>query len=168
MTDAVKVDFALQGAGWADCRLEIGLSVLEMKGVSYCTDALGDLVRVAALIAAGHHAGTLSFDGEPREWRWILERHWSDDLKGVEPGLRIRIFGFPDIYRHAPESEGHLEFEAVCGPDSFALAVERMAESLWDALGADGYAEVWGAAPFPERALAGLKAVLGSPEKTTA
>ena len=167
VNDAVKFDFVLEGAGWANCSLTVGAQAFEMSGVSYCTDALGDLIRVATLMAAGHNVATISFDGEPREWRWMFQRHWFDDLKGRQEGLRIRILGFYDISEQAPEAEGQLKFEAACDPDDFARAVEQVADRIWSELGTAGYAQVWGMEPFPTRALVALKAALASPPEFT-
>jgi hypothetical protein len=165
--DDVEIDLALTGHGWADCHFRVGDSSFKMTGVSYCTDALGDLVRAATLMATGHNLASISFDGEPREWRWMLHRHWLDDHKRPQQGLRIRILGFEDIYRHAPEAEGQLEFDAVCDPDDFARAVERVADRIWNDLGETGYAQVWGTELFPKRGLLALKAALASPPEAT-
>ena len=168
VTDAVEIDLAFTGLGWADCRLRVGEKSIEMSGVSYCTDALGDLVRVAGLITAGHASASFSFDGEPREWRWVLKRYWRDDPERRRQVLSIQVLGFPDMNARSPESEGALEFEAECDPDDFAWAVQQLAERVWNDLGPDGYAEVWGdMASFPSRALAALRAALALPPEPT-
>ena len=163
MTDPLKIEFEMIGHGWAKCSLHFGGQPYEMNGVSYCTDALGDIVRVAVLMVTGHHAGRLSFDAEPMEWRWVLNRHWQDDANLSREGLRLRILTFQDIYAEQPDDQGAPEFEAICEPEEFARAVVWAASKVWEEVGAEVYAKTWRGIPFPSRALAALKAALDLP-----
>ena len=106
-----------------------------LAAFDYCSDALGDLVRAALIIATSGWRAEVFFDGEPREWRLLIGAYadinppkWTDS--------RLRVF---DV---APGSEDNTTFEASCSPDSFIRAVLMAAQAVWDQYGADGYDKV--------------------------
>jgi hypothetical protein len=72
MADEVAIDYQLGQHGWSQFRLTVGDASTVVGDFGYCTDALGDLVRAALLVATSGARAEVSFDGEPTEWR--LER----------------------------------------------------------------------------------------------
>jgi hypothetical protein len=83
ISDPVSIAFRLTGHGWARFTLRIGHAAIEVGAFGYCTDALGDLVRAALMIATSGRYAEASFDGEPREWR--LLNCWSHSGSNMPP-----------------------------------------------------------------------------------
>ncbi|MGA7484113.1 MAG: hypothetical protein WBW26_19765, partial [Bradyrhizobium sp.] len=163
MTDAVCIDYQLGKNGWSRFQLSVGKASVVVGPFGYCTDALGDLVRAALMIATSGLRSEVSFDAEPMEWRLIVGPYpalsgWAD--------FSLRVLTFPDAGGlPLPEAEGHKLFEAECSAESFVDAVLRVAEAVWDEYGADGYDRVWGGpCGFPLRALTALKAAISVQE----
>jgi hypothetical protein len=166
VTDTTSIDYQLGQNGWSRFQLNVGTSSVVVGPFGYCTDALGDLVRAALVIATSGWRAEVSFDGEPMEWRLIVgpyaaQSGWTD--------FRLRVLTFPGaIGPPSPEAEGNKLFEAQCTADSFVHAVLRAAEAVWDECGADGYDRVWGGPfGFPLRALTALKAAISVQEPRT-
>ncbi|GHH26771.1 hypothetical protein Srubr_08440 [Streptomyces rubradiris] len=65
------------GYGWATCRIWDG-STKHRDSVSYCTNALADLLEGVTGLYGPHGTQRFSFDLEPAEARWILRRRNSD------------------------------------------------------------------------------------------
>ncbi|MBO9709120.1 MAG: hypothetical protein J7521_13010 [Caulobacter sp.] len=154
----INIDYDLGEHGWSRFVLTVGDRNVEVGAFSYCTDALGDLLRAALTIASGGYRAETSFDGEPVEWRLILQRDW----RAITPNtFDIKIVSFADIYARQPEAEGHLEFEAQVDGDAFARAIAHAAQTIWDQHGSDGYNRLWGGSEgFPLRALGALQRAL--------
>jgi hypothetical protein len=166
VTDAVCIDYQLGKNGWSRFQLSVGKASVVVGPFGYCTDALGDLVRAALMIATSGLRSEVSFDAEPMEWRLIVGPYpalsgWAD--------FSLRVLTFPDAGGlPLPEAEGHKLFEAECSAESFVDAVLRVAEAVWDEYGADGYDRVWGGpCGFPLRALTALKAAISVQEPRT-
>src|SRR6516165_8037456 len=68
----VHIDFHFRGVGWADIHLRVHDKETTINGISYTTDALGDLLRAALMTATGAWTASASFDGEPYESRLVL------------------------------------------------------------------------------------------------
>lgn len=89
MTD-LQFSWELSGSGWATCRIADGPS--ERKDiVSYCTDALADVLHGVAGLYGPNPVHRFSFDLEPAEVRWVLRSMGSD--------VRISIYRFPACQR---------------------------------------------------------------------
>ncbi len=139
--------------------LTVGGNAINVGPVGYCTDALGDLVRAALMLATFDFRVEVCFDGEPREWRLVVDEGWKADLR-----LRVLIFdrGIP---AKLPEEQGQLIVEGRVTADDFARAVQKLAQEIWDAHGASGYDEAWmGQRGFPLRGLKALDAALSYDE----
>ncbi|WP_206436612.1 hypothetical protein [Streptomyces sp. W1SF4] len=78
----------LSGSGWATCRIWDG-STKHRDIVSYCTNALADLLKGVTGLYGLHGIQRFSFDLEPAEARWILRRRNND--------VHIPIRRFPDL-----------------------------------------------------------------------
>lgn len=135
MTDAVSIDYRLGKNGWSQFQLSVGTASIGVGPFGYCTDALGDLVRAALVIATSGLTAEVSFDAEPMEWRLIAGPYpalagWTD--------FSLRVLTFPDATGpRLPQAEGNLLFEAQCTAESFVSAVLGAAEAVWDEYGAE-------------------------------
>ena len=148
-----RLELDLQDHGSAYCTIMTSAGRLQIGSFGDCTDAFGDLVRAGLLIATGAYSAQVSFDGEPMEWRLIVER------RQFHPML-VKIVTFPDIYSHAPDADGVLLFSAQCSPDAFSRAVAVAAQALLDEIGIEGFANRWRLTGFPLRALRALQSAL--------
>jgi hypothetical protein len=114
-----SVEIVPAGAGWVDCKLSLGDRTFTLGGISDTTDALGDLVRLALMIATGAYRTTVSFDREPAEWRIVAIS--LTDASGNGP-VSVAVYSFPDV-ADAPLSEGMLAFTGDCGARELAHAI---------------------------------------------
>jgi hypothetical protein len=165
MSDEVCVDYELGQHGWSHFRLAVGTASVDVGPFGYCSDALGDLVRAALMIATSGRRAEVSFDGEPTEWRLIVGLHLDATQSGWTD-FRLRVLTFPSAsYPPSPEAEGSNVFEARCCSDSFVEAVLKAAQKVWDEYGAAGYDRLWGGpCGFPLRALSALRAAVSVQE----
>ncbi|MBS0275572.1 MAG: hypothetical protein JSR55_14590 [Proteobacteria bacterium] len=152
----VSIDFQITGPGWGDILLSVGAKSFRMSGVSYTTDVLGDLLRMALMIATGAWTARTSFDREPPEWRFIAEHVWNHK-EGTKRFL-LRVLEFPDSYRKQPDEVGDFAFEVECDSSGFAQAVYECAERYRSEHGIESYE--WGNSSFPVRAMMALKTAL--------
>ncbi len=163
--DDVRFSFDVGQHGWASFELAMGPKSIELDSLSYCTDVLGDLVRLALAIATGASRASTSFDSEPAERRLIVQRDWSDGRVG---GVTVRILEFPDIYTPQPDEAGAELFSGYCQPDALARAISVAAEGVLARYGEEGYRDAWtGTDPFPRRALEALHTALAAPQETS-
>jgi hypothetical protein len=151
---AVSIVYDLGRLGWSNFKLTVGDDAIDIGPFGYCTDALGDLVRAALLLATSDYRAEVCFDGEPREWRLVLDEGW-------RPALRLRVYD----NSKAPEADGQLVMENHVTADDFARAVQKVAQHIWDTYGAAGDNEAWnGERGFPLRGLRALDAALSYEE----
>ena len=137
-----SVTFLLEGAGWATLTLAVGPTAYSLDGVSYCTNALCDLVTTARSVLNGHEASCF-FDGEPTEWV-----------------LSARPDGAPGWIELCLTEDAEEKLAARCEARAFAAAVAREAARLLQDHGTAGYEELWTMHPFPERELQLLQQAL--------
>ena len=130
MATTVALDFRIIGPGSADLELKVGNEIFVASGISYTSDAVGDLLRSAIMIATGSDRATVSLDREPAEWRIQLISMLDTDT-GLGP-VQIRIFEFDDFYAKRPDTEGNQVFLADCGALDFASAVLIMVKGIRD------------------------------------
>jgi hypothetical protein len=67
--------------GWSSFRLTVGDKAWDIGPFGYCTDALGDLVPAAPLLATPDYRAEVRFDGEPYEWRLVVDEGWNPQLR---------------------------------------------------------------------------------------
>jgi hypothetical protein len=160
VSEKVWIQYELGQHGWSRFQLNVGTASFVVGPFGYCTDALGDLVRAALMIATSGLGGEVTFDGEPTEWRLVIGPCWNPSQPG-STDFRLRVFK-----TYPPSQEP--EFEAQCSPDSFVQAVLRVAQTVWDEYGIDGYDKAWGGpCGFPLRAFTALKAAISIQEPRT-
>jgi hypothetical protein len=74
VTDAVCIGYQLGKNGRSRFQLNVGPTSVIVGPFGYTTDALGDLVRAALMIATSGLRAEVSLNAEPMEWRLIAER----------------------------------------------------------------------------------------------
>lgn len=136
----LALNFRLTGSGWAAGDIRAGVESTPFTA-SYLSDALGNLVAAAADLQEGAAAARFSFDEEPGEYRWLLEREGDS--------LIVQILAFDELWGHKPDQAGRLLFRAQVKPLDFCLAVKQVADQLLELHGLDGYFDRWVEAPFP-------------------
>jgi hypothetical protein len=160
MSEKVCIQYELGQNGWSRLQLHIGTASVVVGPFGYCTDALGDLIRAALMIATSGVGGEVIFDGEPTQWRLVIGPYWNPSQPGWTD-FSLRVF-------MANPASQEPEFEAQCSPYSFVQAVLRVAQTVWDEHGIDGYDKAWGGpCGFPLRAFTALKAALSVQEPRT-
>ncbi|WKK26983.1 hypothetical protein QZH56_16145 [Streptomyces olivoreticuli] len=150
MANDLQFSWELSGTGWAVCRIADGAS--ERKdAVSYCTDALADLLHGVAGLYGPASVQRFSFDLEPAEVRWVLRSKGSD--------VEIAIYWFPDMFTSfdAPDQEGTLSWGSTQPRSLLGHVVVEAAQSVLRLHSEDGYLAKWGRYPFPVAALQDLR-----------
>lgn len=135
----ISITYDLGRHGWSRLKLTLGGKTLDIGPFGYCTDALGDLIRAALMLATSAYHVEVCFDGEPYEWRLIVDEGW-------KPELRLRV-----------EGNGVVLIEGCVTADEFARTIQKVGQDIWDGYKAEGYNEAWnGPRGFPLRALKGF------------
>ncbi|MEU8795333.1 hypothetical protein [Streptomyces sp. NPDC048643] len=150
MANGLKFSWELSGSGWATCRIKDGSS--ERKDiVSYCTDALADLLHGVAGLYGPTSVQRFSFDLEPAEVRWVLRGRGSD--------VDLSIHRFPDMSASfdAPDQDGTLVWGSTQPRGLLGHVVLEAAQSVLEVHGEDGYLTKWVQYPFPVAALQDLR-----------
>jgi hypothetical protein len=146
LPEAVSINYQLGQHGWSEFQLTVGTASVVVGPFGYCSDALGDLVRAALMIATSGFQAEVLFDGEPREWRLMIGSY-ADTIQPKWLDFRLRVI-----------DQGVTTFEAPCEADAFVHAVLSAAQGIWDEHGIDGYDRIWGGPKgFPLRAMSALK-----------
>jgi hypothetical protein len=155
----VSIIYDLGHHGWSSFKLTVDDIAVDIGPFAYSTDALGDIVRAALMLATSDYHVEISFDGEPQEWRLIIDEGW-------KPELRLRVLLFDDwTAPKRPETEGQLLMTSHVTADGFARAVQTVAQGIWETYGAEGYNAAWiGRRGFPLRGLKALDAALSHNE----
>ncbi|MBV1941001.1 hypothetical protein KUF83_31215 [Streptomyces sp. BV286] len=150
MTRSLHFSWELGSSGWATCRIWDG-STKHRDIVSYCTNALADLLKGVTGLYGPHGIQRFSFDLEPAESRWILRRRNSD--------VHITIRRFPDMSTSfdAPDGKGTFVWTSTRPRTSLAHAVLMAAEKVRRTHGEDGYLQKWQLHAFPTTELETLR-----------
>ncbi|MFI2207025.1 hypothetical protein ACH47Z_41295 [Streptomyces sp. NPDC020192] len=150
MTNELQFSWELSGSGWATCRIKDD-SAERKDVVSYCTDALSDLLHSVAGLYGPSDVQRFSFDLEPAEVRWVLRR------RGV--GVDMAIYRFPDMSTSfdASDQDGTLVWGSTQPRTVLGHAVLEAAQSVLRLHGEDGYLAKWFRHPFPVAALQDLR-----------
>ncbi|MEU8625718.1 hypothetical protein [Streptomyces sp. NPDC048669] len=149
MPGDLRFSWELSGSAWATCRVADSSWSLK-RTVSYCTDALADLLRSVAGLYGPTHIQRASFDLEPSEMRWVIRG------RGAE--VPITIYEFPDVTSYdRPESEGRLAWTSTQPRALLSHAVVEAAQEVLRIHGEDGYRAKWVQHPFPVAALRDLR-----------
>lgn len=142
---SLAIEYRLLNAGWAECTVRVG-SISQELSASYLSDALGNLVLAAVGVLAGLHCVATSFDEEPGEYRWVIERASGADIS-------LKVVAFDELWANKPNSEGKVLVETTCHPLLFGEAVHRAATAVLAEHGEAGYREKWVEHDFPSRQL---------------
>jgi hypothetical protein len=150
---SISIQYNLTGRGWAECVVEIDGQEAHLTA-SYLSDALADLLDAVTAVIRGVEESTASFAEEPGEYRWRLRRV-SDER------LCICIVWFEHLWKHRPDGEGEVVFEAECRLRTFAGAVLSASQRVLSTHGLEDYKEKWGHYGFPIEAQTKLKEAIG-------
>ncbi len=150
MTGQLEFDWQLSGSGWATCRIA-DTSAEAKYVVSYCSDALTELLNGLEGMYRPEPIERVSFDLEPVEIRWVL--------RGVGMDVDISIYRFPDVAASyaAPDTSGTLAWHSIQPRSSLVHAVVEAAEAVLQEHGEAGYKARWVLFPFPVAALQNLR-----------
>lgn len=143
---SLSIEYRLLKSGWAECTVRVGSASQELTA-SYLSDALGNLVLAATAMLAGMHSVATSFDEEPGEYRWVIER-----VDGTDISLQVLEFG--DLWGNKPNAEGKVLIQTTCHPLVFGEAVHKAASAVLATHGVAGYKERWVEHEFPSKQLA--------------
>ena len=162
---ALRLELILKGAGWADIQIADGEQLHTIRGVSYLSDALDDLVRIGIDIATDRGYGMAQFFHEPGSTVLIAETGWWEQDEW-QSGARLSTFPGPEFADAEPTwrmaHEAPRDFVMHCASrDELARIFLGAALSVLERHGEAGYADSWnGRRGFPRRAIAALKAAL--------
>jgi hypothetical protein len=150
MTGDLRFSWELSGSGWATYRIAAGTSERE-DTVSYCTDALSDLLHAVAGLYGSADSGRVSFDLEPAEVRWRLRRQAAN--------VEIIIYRFPDMNTswNASDDEGTRCWHSTQPRSALGHVVMEAAEEVLRTHGEAGYRKKWIQHSFPSAALDDLR-----------
>ncbi|MFE9973275.1 hypothetical protein ACFYRD_21600 [Streptomyces hirsutus] len=150
MTGDLRFSWELSGSGWATYRIADGGSE-RTDIVSYCTDALSDLLHAVAKLYGAADSQRVSFDLEPAEVRWRLRSQGTD--------VEIIIYRFPDTSTswNAPDDEGTRCWHSTQPRSTLSHVVTKAAETVLRTHGEAGYLEKWRQHSFPSSALDTLR-----------
>ncbi|MFC8063762.1 hypothetical protein [Streptomyces sp. NPDC057293] len=150
MINDLQFSWELSGSGWATCLIKDRSS--ERKDiVSYCTDALADLLHGVAGLYGPVPISRFSFDLEPAEVRLVL--------RGMGSEVDVAIYRFPDMSASfdAPDNQGTLVWGSTQPRDLLGHVVIEAAQSVLQLHGEDGYRAKWVQHLFPVAALQDLR-----------
>lgn len=152
MSNDLRFGWELGGSGWAHCRIADGSSE-HQDIVSYCTDALADLLHGMTGLYGPTRVQRFSFDLEPAEARWVLRGNGSE--------VDVMIYRFPDMDASydAPDHEGRLAWSSTQPRSLLSHVVLEAAQSVLRLHGEDGYLAKWVQHPFPVAALQDLRRI---------
>ncbi|MEU6669163.1 hypothetical protein [Streptomyces sp. NPDC046727] len=150
MANDLQFSWELSGSGWAICRIKDD-SAERKDVVSYCTDALSDLLHGVAGLYGPIPVQRFSFDLEPAEVRWVLRSRGTD--------VDMAIHRFPDMATSfdAPDRAGTRVWGSTQPRTMLGHAVLETAQSVLRLHGEDGYRAKWAQHPFPVAALQDLR-----------
>jgi hypothetical protein len=137
-----------------------------IPSISYCTDALDDLVRIGINIATGKGFGAAIFDHEPALTALVAETAWIED-NDWRSGARLSVIrDLPSSIEPDFRWRASVEADFVANldsPDELARLFLDVALRVREEHGEEGYHKLWnGMAGFPRRAVAALGAALST------
>ncbi|WP_407562811.1 hypothetical protein [Streptomyces sp. 184] len=159
MENDLQPNWELSGIGWATWRIKDGSAEWE-ESVSYCTDALSDLLHGVAGLYGTLAVQRFSFDLEPAEARWVPRS------RGVEVDVAIYRFSDMSASFDSVDEDGVLVWGSTQRRAVLGHAVLHAAQSVLRLHGENGYLEKWVRHPFPVAALQDLRR-LHLPHDTT-
>lgn len=139
---AFQLQWDLVGHGWARCYLADDSNHVSLT-VSYCTDALADLVAATGGLYGQGRSSRFFFDAEPQEFRWVLRQ--------ADEAIGVTIYKFPDVAvsPDLPDSDGTVIWESACPRRVFSHAVLDAAQNVLSEHGEAGYRAKWVLHTFP-------------------
>ncbi|MFK0283861.1 hypothetical protein ACIQVL_25845 [Streptomyces sp. NPDC090499] len=141
-TDVFQLKWELVGHGWAKCHLADDAKQASLL-VSYCTDALADLVAATSALYEQGSTTRFFFDAEPQELRWVL--------RPANDAIGVTIYKFPDVAvsPDLPDTDGTVIWQSAHPRHAFSHAVLDAAQNVLTEHGEAGYRAKWKLHPFP-------------------
>jgi hypothetical protein len=162
-----RLDFTLEGAGWASLEISDGDFECRLGSISYATDALDDLLRMGIDIATDKGWSAAEFELEPGSIVLIAETGWWEDGKWNR-GARLSSYESPKspggrlTWNQVHESSRDF-IVTVDSRDQLAQLFLDAARRVLEKYGEDGYRKLWsGSLGYPRRAVAALEAALST------
>ncbi|MFG3123687.1 hypothetical protein ACGFYO_16965 [Streptomyces sp. NPDC048201] len=139
---ALQLKWELRDHGWARCHLANDSHQASLS-VSYCTDALADLVAAAGRLYGQQRTTRFFFDAEPQELRWVL--------RATDVLIDVTIYEFPDVSVSLglPDTAGTVIWQSAHSRRLFSHAVLNAAQNVFIEHGEAGYQAKWMLYPFP-------------------
>jgi hypothetical protein len=137
----LHLSYILHEHGSATASVGSGDRKLDIIGVSFLSDALGDMARSARSTLRGMSESTFSFQMEPGEYRFVVSR---DGTQVV-----VRVYHFAESFSR--RQHGELVLTAECSLREFATECINCLRRVLDEHGQAGYRERWKNADFPLR-----------------
>lgn len=150
----IAFKYRLTGSGWAECELRIGQHAVTATA-SYLSDPLPAMLKGLCSILEGWNSAQWSFEEEPGQFRWLVERHPGDRL-------RCRVYAMAESFDHRPNDAGELLFDAEADFAEFMRAVCSGVIEVLRTYGERQYAERWARYPFPTTDLRRFEGLVSS------
>ncbi len=150
MANDLRFGWELSGSGWATWRIEDDDAEWNAH-VSYCTNALADVLHGVGGLYGPTSVQRVSFDLEPAEARWVLS--------SGGPDIDMAIYRFPDMSTSfdRPDQEGARVWGSTHPRTLLGHVVLEAAQSVLRLHGEDGYLAKWVQHPFPVAVLQDLR-----------
>jgi hypothetical protein len=130
----LSINYQLVGTGWSTCSIDLNGKAIGITG-SYLSDCLGELGDAAVQLLQGATSARCSFDEEPGEYRWIIDR------TGLQ--VRLRVLEFSELWGNQPDHDGEVLLDGPCTLVEFLGAVRDALQRVVDEHGVEGYKEQW-------------------------
>ncbi|MGV5031451.1 hypothetical protein ACVB8X_02795 [Streptomyces sp. NRAIS4] len=142
LAGAFQLKWELVGRGWAKCHLTDDSQKASLV-VSYCTDALADLVSATGELYRQRRTSRFFFDAEPQELRWAL--------RAADEAVGVTVYTFPDVALSPdlPDTDGTVVWQSAHPRRVFVHAVLDAAQHVLTEHGEAGYRAQWMFHPFP-------------------
>jgi hypothetical protein len=146
------VEFDLMYVGWLVVTVSQGRAKTRMYA-SDLTLALDDLLAGLISLTQGGQQASVSWNGEPTEYRWLLTAN--------DTHAHIHLLILEDHGDQVASWYGHLQFTADMPLRTLVRTITVAARALLTRLGEDGYTCKWQSGPFPTSHLQTLEQWLG-------
>jgi hypothetical protein len=152
-------EFVLGEYGWADLIVGFGEEQYRIESISYCTEALPDLLQAGVTLSFGL-GDSIMFDHEGSRTDLAFELEWitrPEPIDNVHADLRCRVRASEE----RPIGNPKTLFSKLCeSHDVVARALLECGDKVWSEYGPMEYDRRWISDGFPIRQLAALRASL--------
>ncbi|HTO01055.1 MAG TPA: hypothetical protein VL068_10305 [Microthrixaceae bacterium] len=147
-----QMKYQLSGSGWATAHLADDVAEVTITA-SYLSDALRDLVDAVTLIGEGVTEVTCTWQEEPGEYYWVLNRE--------ADGVRLRILFFGSGGQGRTDDAGRVVFETLQPLEGLLRAVLGAVDGVLAHMTEAEYLDQWVQHSFPTESVERLRRALG-------